>query len=233
MTEYEAIPFIDHYARTQWGCIIGLPKPTAGKGIDHTGEHADWWGASDAWHTRCVEYKRTASDRRADRSKKHRTEPWRAIGRYRYLCCPTGVLRFEDCDPDEGLLWIDEEGGITEVRPAPDRHELAEPYRRGRFSTMVELGLTLNAMIHGVGLEPTQAPQSPSEASGPKPPTGAAASAAAILSDRGGRERLSTVAKELGMTPNNLKRAISRAKHRGEAIGLDETPGAPTMVVLP
>lgn len=64
-----------------------------------------------AWnHSILIECKVSRSDFFADRKKPFRACPEKGVGRFRFYCCPKGLLRVEDLPPKWGLIYVDEKG---------------------------------------------------------------------------------------------------------------------------
>ena len=69
------------------------------------------------WTTVMIEVKVSRSDFLADAKKPHRQNPSDGVGRLRYYCCPSGLIRENDLPPYWGLLW-EQEGKIVVVKSA-------------------------------------------------------------------------------------------------------------------
>ncbi|MCF2487503.1 hypothetical protein [Dyadobacter sp. CY347] len=64
-----------------------------------------------AWnHSILIECKVSRSDLFADRKKPFRIEPGKGVGRYRFYCCRTSLLKVSDLPEQWGLIYVDEKG---------------------------------------------------------------------------------------------------------------------------
>ena len=77
-----------------------------------------------------LEAKISRSDFLADRSKPHRINPEKGMGKYRYYICPTGLIKPEELPDKWGLIYVSPKGIcklITGVLAAPKIKRL-NPY---------------------------------------------------------------------------------------------------------
>lgn len=77
------------------------------------GEHPDVIGFGAWGHSVLIEVKCSRNDFRLDRKKKVRQDPEKGMGRYRYYCCPTGLIKPEELPEKWGLIYVSEKGKAT------------------------------------------------------------------------------------------------------------------------
>lgn len=66
-------------------------------------------------HSILIECKVSRSDFFADRKKPFRMFPENGVGRYRFYCCPTGLLKVSDLPDNWGLIYVNEQGKARSV----------------------------------------------------------------------------------------------------------------------
>lgn len=69
-----------------------------------------------------VECKISRSDWQRNGDKSHERSQ-RGAGEFRYILCPTGLIRPEEMEDDWGLLWWQAEGGSVRVKKEATRRE--------------------------------------------------------------------------------------------------------------
>ncbi|ARK13072.1 hypothetical protein A6C57_23535 [Fibrella sp. ES10-3-2-2] len=74
------------------------------------GEYPDVIGFGSWGNSVLIEVKISRSDFLADRKKLFRQHPDMGMGRYRFYCCPTGLLKPEDLPEKWGLIYVNEAG---------------------------------------------------------------------------------------------------------------------------
>ncbi len=62
-----------------------------------------------------IECKMSRADFFADKKKRFRIYPELGMGRFRFYCCPTGLLKPEDLPENWGLLYVNEKGKCRSV----------------------------------------------------------------------------------------------------------------------
>jgi hypothetical protein len=62
------------------------------------------------WHSILIECKASRSDFLADAKKSWRQEGGKAMGTFRYYCCPTGLISPAELPAKWGLIYVDEQG---------------------------------------------------------------------------------------------------------------------------
>lgn len=77
------------------------------------GEYPDVIGFSSWGKSVLIECKASRSDFHADKKKMFRMYPEQGMGRYRFYCCPTGLLKREDLPENWGLIYVNEQGRAT------------------------------------------------------------------------------------------------------------------------
>lgn len=105
-------------------CEVGArflkrPESANGHGCHFTvieaacyGENPDVFGVRHG-HGICtflLEAKTSRSDFLADRSKPHRINPEKGMGKYRYYICPTGLIKPEELPDKWGLIYVSPKG---------------------------------------------------------------------------------------------------------------------------
>ena len=85
--------------------------------LERIGESPDAIGFS-GWSTQLIEVKVSRSDFLSDKKKVWRRLPDTGMGSHRSYLCPTGLISVEELPEKWGLLYIDEQGKITEIKEA-------------------------------------------------------------------------------------------------------------------
>lgn len=85
--------------------------------LERQGESPDAFGFSSAT-TQLIEVKVSRADFLSDKHKDWRKFPHNGLGSYRSYMCPNGLIRPNDLPNNWGLLWVGEDGKITEIIPA-------------------------------------------------------------------------------------------------------------------
>jgi hypothetical protein len=60
-----------------------------------------------------VECKASRSDFLSDKKKRFRIKPELGMGKYRFYCCPTGLIKREELPDKWGLIYVNEKGRAT------------------------------------------------------------------------------------------------------------------------
>jgi len=71
------------------------------------------WGGSS---TQLIEVKVSRSYFLSDKKKFWRIFPEQGLGRYRSYLCPEGIIKIEDLPDKWGLLYVSENGNVSEVK---------------------------------------------------------------------------------------------------------------------
>lgn len=77
------------------------------------GEHPDVIGFGSHNHSVLIEVKVSKTDFYKDRTKKFRKDPLLGMGKYRYYCVPTGLIKVSDLPPNWGLIYVNDRGRAT------------------------------------------------------------------------------------------------------------------------
>lgn len=81
-------------------------------------EIADVIGFGSSGHSVLIEVKVSRGDFLSDKKKPFRQHPQLGVGRNRYYCCPTGLIKKEELPEGWGLIYIDEAGRVKmEYKP--------------------------------------------------------------------------------------------------------------------
>jgi len=72
------------------------------------GEYPDVIGFGAWGHSVLVEVKVSRADFLSDKKKFFRKNPEQGMGRYRYYCCPKGLIKIEDLPEGWGLIYVNE-----------------------------------------------------------------------------------------------------------------------------
>lgn len=70
------------------------------------GEYPDVIGFGGYGHSVLVECKTSRSDFLSDRKKRFRLSPELGMGKYRYMCCESGLIKVEELPSRWGLLYV-------------------------------------------------------------------------------------------------------------------------------
>lgn len=110
--------------------------------LERVGECPDafGWGGSS---TQLIEVKVSRSDFLSDKKKFWRIFQERGLGRYRSYLCPEWVIKVEDLPDKWGLLYVSENGNVSEVKKA-------EPQE----SNMIEEINLLTSILRREGIRP-------------------------------------------------------------------------------
>lgn len=95
--------------------------------LERYGESPDALGFASGSGTQLIEVKISRSDFLSDKNKRWRKKPEIGLGSYRSYLCPEGLINEKDLPDNWGLLWVNENGDITEVVKAikqPCNHNL-------------------------------------------------------------------------------------------------------------
>lgn len=91
------------------------------------GEQPDVIGFGGWGHSVLIECKATRSDFLSDKKKKFRQNPSDGMGKYRYYCCPNGLIKIEELPEKWGLIYVNEKGRAIRIHKPPlgydDGHE--------------------------------------------------------------------------------------------------------------
>lgn len=82
--------------------------------LERAGECPDAFGFGGS-STQLIEVKVSRSDFLSDKKKYWRKYPENGIGRFRSYLCPEGLIRETDLPKYWGLLWINDNGDISEI----------------------------------------------------------------------------------------------------------------------
>ena len=77
------------------------------------GEYPDVIGFGSGEHSVLVECKVSRGDFFSDRKKMFRANPEQGMGKYRFYCCQSGLLKVEDLPPGWGLVYVNERKRAT------------------------------------------------------------------------------------------------------------------------
>jgi hypothetical protein len=78
-----------------------------------SGEYPDVIGFGSWGHSVLIEVKVSRSDFLKDKTKKFRKQPELGMGKYRYFCCPTGLIKVTDLPENWGLIYVNDKGRAT------------------------------------------------------------------------------------------------------------------------
>lgn len=92
-------------------CGIGFKELTCA----YNGETPDVIGFSSWGHSVIVECKISRSDFLKDKKKPFRINPEIGMGKYRFYCCPTGLIKQEELPERWGLIYVNDKGRATLV----------------------------------------------------------------------------------------------------------------------
>lgn len=121
MTHKELVLKTHRWVLRNGGCGVCFHELVSGS---LTGEIADVIGFGN-YHSVLVEVKVSRADFLKDKNKNFRRFPERGMGKFRYYCCPEGLIKIEDLPEKWGLLYSSEKGRITEIfkaTPFDERH---------------------------------------------------------------------------------------------------------------
>jgi hypothetical protein len=121
------------------------------------GECPDVIGFAGWGHSVLIECKASRSDFFADKKKSFRMYPDLGMGRYRFYCCPTGLLKTTDLPEKWGLLYVNEKGQARTIYNPynGDRSDYSNIWSGGFEQNMkAEHGMMYSALrrIHTKGL---------------------------------------------------------------------------------
>lgn len=108
-----------------------LKKASCGiafRDIRHIGssEICDVLGLGSGDHSVLIEVKVSRSDFLADKKKPFRQNPEFGIGKFRYYCCPKGLINISDLPKKWGLLWVENNKIEVIVDPFIGRYNLED-----------------------------------------------------------------------------------------------------------
>ena len=83
--------------------------------LERYGECPDALGFASGSGTQLIEVKTSRSDFLSDKNKRWRKKPEIGLGSYRSYLCPEGLIKENELPQNWGLLWVNENGDITEV----------------------------------------------------------------------------------------------------------------------
>lgn len=78
-----------------------------------TNETPDVIGFGSWGHSVMIEVKVSKSDFYKDKTKNFRKDPTLGMGKYRYYCVPTGLIKVSSLPPNWGLIYVNEKGRAT------------------------------------------------------------------------------------------------------------------------
>lgn len=108
-THKDLIPIAYKWVLKNGSCGVAFKElNTAG------GEYADVIGFGSR-HSILIEVKVSRSDFLADKKKWFRIHPEKGMGKERYYCCPTGLIRKDELPEGWGLIYVNQQGRATLV----------------------------------------------------------------------------------------------------------------------
>lgn len=87
-----------------------------------SGEIPDVLGFGSWDHTVLIEVKVSRGDFLCDKKKSFRIDPKLGMGRRRYYCCPTGLIKKEELPEGWGLIYVNDKGKAVSVHRAMVPH---------------------------------------------------------------------------------------------------------------
>jgi len=99
-----------------------------------------------AWeHSVLVEVKVSRSDFLSDKGKSFRKNPEQGMGRQRFYCCPSGIIKVEDLPAGWGLLWVNEKGKCRTIH-CPYKGNIELRHKGHVNNLQAERGLMYSAL---------------------------------------------------------------------------------------
>jgi len=111
-------------------------------------ECADVIGFGSWSHSILIEVKVSRSDFHADKRKPFRIDPKKGMGRYRFYCCPTNMLKVSDLPDNWGLIYVNEKGRARCVHnPYTKNPEVSNIWKGGfEYNQIAERSLMYSAL---------------------------------------------------------------------------------------
>ncbi len=96
------------------------------------GEYPDVIGFGSGGHSILIEVKTSRSDFLSDRKKSFRINPELGMGKWRFYCCPTDLVKQSELPTNWGLIYVDNKNKVRCVyNPMKDFGDWVPPQRDG------------------------------------------------------------------------------------------------------
>lgn len=112
-THHELVDIAHGYVLRNMGCGVAY------KEVYCAGNERPDVIAFSGWHSVLIECKISRQDFLQDKKKPCRQD--KGMGKYRYYCCPTGLIKVEELPENWGLIYVNQKGR-TKLIHRPDNY---------------------------------------------------------------------------------------------------------------
>lgn len=106
-THKQLIPIAYRWVLKNGSCGVAFKELNS---LASNGEYPDVIGFGSWGRSVLIEVKVSRSDFLCDKKKSFRKNPEKGMGRYRYYCCPTGLIKQNELPNGWGLIYVDDKG---------------------------------------------------------------------------------------------------------------------------
>lgn len=147
LTHKDLIPIAYGWVLKNGSCGVAFKELNT---MASNGEYPDVIGFGSWANSVLIEVKVSRNDFLSDKKKHFRVHPEKGMGRHRYYCCPTGMIKIAELPVGWGLIYVSESGKAICVYNPYKRYLVGNTWQKGHEgfapNRHAEMGLMYSAL---------------------------------------------------------------------------------------